>query len=173
MKARSDLEIVLAGLKRPGYAGHVERLLFELEDEGRIELIRMAVLEKDESGKIAIRLVPGRLEDERGLVQAIKTDLGGLAAWVVGKLFGSPAGREANLSAGRRTNINLSDDQINLLAKSLTAGSTALMVLVEGEFVTELVSALRPFILGTEYYRLGMQKTSAHWLATSGKGNAE
>lgn len=171
MNGKSDLELVRAELKQPEYANHAERVLFELEDEGRIELIRMAELAKGEGGRIDIRIVPGRLEDERGLLHIIKTDFEGLAAWTVGRLFGEFAGEEANLTARRGAMIQLSSEQISLVANSLAGGSTALLVLVEGEVVSELQLALKPFILGTECYRLCMQKTSGLKLASSGGGN--
>ena len=170
MKDKMDLELVRIELKRPGYANHVKRLLFELEDEGRIELIRLAILEKDEAGKVDIQVVPGRFEDQSGLFYAINKDFEALFAWVVGRLFGKIAGQEANLNAGRGVNLDLSGEHVDLVARSLPAGSNALLVLIEAVFVDEVECVLRPFISGIEYYRLFLQKTRGSNLSSLGEG---
>ena len=158
---------------QPDYVKHVQRLLFELEDEGRIELIRMAVLEKDIDGKVDIQVVPGRLEDERGLLHAISTDFEALFAWGVGRLGGQFARREANLNAGRGVNLDLSGEHVDLVSRSLPAGSLALLVLTEDEFVNELELVLHPFITGQEFYRLYLEKVRGSNLASSGDGSID
>jgi len=167
---KSELQLIRADLKQPGYVKHAERLLFELEDEGRIELIRMAVLEKDFDGKVDVRVVPGRMEDARGLWQAICTDFEALFAWGVGRLVGQFASQEANLDAGRGVNLDFSGEHVNLVAKSLPTGSLGLLVLIEDEFVNELELVLRPFITGQEYYRLCLEKVRGSNPALSGNG---
>ena len=167
---KADLKLVRVELKQPGYVKHAQRLLFELEDEGRIELIRMAVLEKDIDGKVDIQVVPGRLEDEHGLLHAISTDFEALFAWGVGRLVGQFASQEANLNAGRGVNLDLSGEHVDLVARSLPAGSLALLVLIEKQFVNELELVLRPFITGQEFYSLYLEKVRGSNSALPGNG---
>lgn len=158
MIRRSDLELVVAILEQSGYASHAERLLFELEDEGRIELIRMAVLEKNATGKVVLEVIPGRHEEKHGFKHMIEMDIDGLFAWMIGRLFGRQARSEAYLTAGRGVNLDLSGEHINLVAKTVPDGGKALLFLVEDEFVAETQRTLHPFVSQVARYRLSMNR---------------
>lgn len=156
MNRRSDLELVVAKLKRSEYASHVERLIFELEDEGRIELIRMATLEKNSTGKVDLKVIPGRHVEKHGFKHMIEMDIDGFFAWMIGRLFGREARSEAYLTAGRGVNLDLSGKHIDVVAKSVPAGGKAFLFLVEDEFVAETQRTLQPFVSQVDRYRLSM-----------------
>jgi uncharacterized membrane protein len=160
VNANSDLELVIAELKQPEDSQCAEQSLFALEDEGRIELIRMALLVKDEGGEIDIQIVPARQKHRRSIKHAAKADLEGLFAWVLGSVLGGNAGQEARLAAGRTATLALSDAHIDELAKSLGSGSTAVLALVEGEVVGEALQALRPLMTNAQRFRMRVEKSS-------------
>lgn len=169
MKANSDLELVIAELKQPGDTEQAQRAMFDLDDAGHIELIRMAVLTKDESGQVDIQLVPGRFEHRRSVERALEADFEGLLAWVIGRVFGGNAEQEADLAAGRTATLNLSDEHTPQLVKALKSDSTALLVVVEGEVVTDVLEVLRPLITSVERFRMRVEASDAMELASQGR----
>jgi len=143
--------------------------MFDLDDAGRIELIRMAVLTKDESGQVDVQLVPGRFEHRRSIERALEADFEGLIAWVIGRVFGGNVEQEANLAAGRTATLNLSDEHTHQLMKALGSGSTALLVVVGGEVVAEVLRSLRPFISGAQRFGMRVEYSGTLELASDGE----
>jgi uncharacterized membrane protein len=169
LKANSDLELVIAELKQPGDAEQAQQAMFDLDDAGRIELIRMAELANDDHDQIDIRIVPGRFKHRHDIEQALKDDFEGMLAWLMGRVFGGNAEQEADLAAGRTATLNLSDEHTQQLVKALESDSTALLVVVEGEVVAEVLEVLRPLTASVQRFRMRVEPSNTLELAPQGK----
>ena len=142
----AEIELIVLGFDEPGKADEVLQFLKELKRERSIIAIRnSAVLVKDEDGQVSITEAQDVDARHGRLFGAITGGLVGLAAGPVGVVVGAAAGAAVGGLAADRIDMGFSNRYLKDLEKHLQPGSSALIALVENEWVGEVTDAVAHF----------------------------
>jgi uncharacterized membrane protein len=138
------LELVARVFDDMAGAGKALAFLDELqrEQKGVIKVQNAAVLTKDQEGKTSVYERAEEKDTRRGRVfGALTGGLVGLVAGPVGAVLGALAGAGVGNLASKRIDAGLSDEFLKNLQDRLQPGTSALIVLVENEWVDSLAEA--------------------------------
>ena len=136
------IELIVAAFGEESKAGEALESLRQLEKDETIALINAAVMVKDEKGKISIK----ETQDVRGgkgaLFGAIAGGLIGLIGGPVGVIVGAAAGAATGGVAASKIDMGFPDDTLKEIQEVLKPGSSAILALIQHEWVDRVVEEL-------------------------------
>lgn len=142
----AEIELIVLVFDEPGKGDEVLQFLKELKRERDIVAIRnSAVLVKDEDGQVSIKEAQDVDARHGRLFGTITGGLVGLAAGPVGVVVGAAAGAAVGGLAAHRIDMGFSNKYLKDLEKHLQPGSSALIALVENEWVGKVTDAVAHF----------------------------
>ena len=123
-------------------ADKVLKALKELDKTGIIAVLNAAVLAMDKDGKVRLRETED-VDAKRGAIfGAIAGGLVGLLGGPAGVIMGAAAGAAAGGVAAHKIDMGFSDEYLKDLQQSLKPGSSAIIALVEHEWVEKVIQEL-------------------------------
>lgn len=136
------VELIVAAFQDEGGAEAALQGLKEAKKEGLIRIDNAAILKKDVDGKIHIKeskdMGGGKGAVIGGVIGGVIGLIAGPAAIVTGAIGATIGGLAAKLSDG-----GFRDDRLQQVAESLKPGSSAIVALIEHEWVDELEGIMR------------------------------
>jgi uncharacterized membrane protein len=119
--------------------------LRRLERQGIFRVLNAAVIERDEAGNTKLRETEDVGAARGALFGAVAGGLVGLLGGPAGAIVGAAAGATTGAVAARQIDMGFSDDYLKELQESLEPGSSAIIALVEHEWVERVIEALAKF----------------------------
>ena len=136
------VELIVAAFNDEGKAKQSLESLKKLEKEDVIMLVNAAVMVKDEEGKVSLKETQD-VDSKRGAVfGAIAGGLIGLLGGPAGVLVGAAAGAATGGVAAGKIDMGFPDDTLKELQEALTPGSSAIVALIQHEWVDRAVAEL-------------------------------
>ena len=138
----TPVSLLVYAYNEPDKADKVLKALKELDKTGIIAVLNAAVLAMDKDGKVKLRETED-VDAKRGAIfGAIAGGLVGLLGGPAGVIVGAAAGAAAGGVAAHKIDMGFSDEYLKDLQQSLTPGSSAIIALVEHEWVEKVVQEL-------------------------------
>ena len=126
-------------------ADKVLEALKELDKTGIIAVLNAAVLVMDKDGKVKWRETED-VDAKRGAIfGAIAGGLVGLLGGPAGVIVGAAAGAAAGGVAAHKIDMGFSDEYLKEIQSSLKPGSSAIIALVEHEWVEKVIQEMNEF----------------------------
>lgn len=123
-------------------ADKVLKALKELDKTGVIAVLNAAVLAMDKDGKVKLRETQD-VDAKRGAIfGAIAGGLVGLLGGPAGVIVGAAAGAATGGVAAHKIDMGFSDEYLQDIQQSLKPGSSAIIALVEHEWVEKVIREL-------------------------------
>jgi len=142
----AEIELVVLVFDEPGKAKEALDFLKELKRERDIVAIHnSAVLVKDEDGQVSLSEAQDVDARHGRLFGAITGGLVGVVGGPVGVIVGAAAGAAVGGVAADHIDMGFSNKYLKDLEKHLQPGSSALIALVENEWVGKVADALAQF----------------------------
>jgi uncharacterized membrane protein len=136
------VELVTRIFDDPNRANDALKFVEDLRRRKILKIRNAAVLVKDEDGQVKVRDTRD-LEPKKGrLIGAIAGGLVGLLGGPVGVVVGALAGLGAGSLAAKWVDLGFSDKFLKEFQENLGPGCSALVLVVENEFVTPMSEAL-------------------------------
>ena len=164
------IELIVAAFNDEAKAGAVLKDLKGLEKDGVILLVNAAVMVKDEKGKITIKETEDVTSGKGALFGAIAGGVIGLLGGPVGVIIGAAAGAATGGVAASKIDMGFPDDSLKELESGLTPGSSAILALIQHQWVDAVVSELEK--AGAKLFRQALQDELAAQLV-EGEANTE
>jgi len=136
------IELIVAAFSGESKATAVLKDLKKLEKDGVILLVNAAVMVKNEKGKVSIKETEDVTGGKGALFGAIAGGLIGLLGGPVGVIIGAAAGAATGGIAASKIDMGFPDDTLKELDDSLTPGSSAILALIQHQWVDAVVSEL-------------------------------
>ncbi len=141
----AEMELVVLASNQAETANQALQALKDLIKQDALEILNAAVLVKDQDGTTSL-LDTEDIEPKRGtLFGAIAGGLVGLLGGPAGVVIGAAAGAAAGHVAAKHIDLGFPDDYLEKLQESLQPGSSALVVLVDQEWVEKVAETLATF----------------------------
>ena len=157
------VELIVAAFKNSNQASQALKSLRTLEKEGMIRLLNAAVLIKDEKGKVSV----GETQDVgagRGAIfGAIVGGLVGLLGGPAGVIVGAAAGAATGGVAANRIDMGFPNDTLNEIKVTLIPGSSAILALIQHEWVDRVATEMEKF--GAALFRRALKAEIADQLS--------
>lgn len=164
------VELIIAAFNDEDEAGQALETLKKLEKEQIIMLVNAAVMVKDEKGKVKLKETQD-VDSRRGAVfGAIAGGLIGLLGGPAGVIVGAAAGAATGGVAAGRIDMGFPDDTLKELQEALTPGSSAIIALIQHEWVDRVVEEMEK--LGASLFREALKDEIAAQL-DQGEGEGE
>jgi uncharacterized membrane protein len=126
-------------------ADQVLKALKELDKTGIIAVLNAAVLVMDKDGKVRLKETED-VDAKRGaLFGAIAGGLIGLLGGPAGVIVGAAAGAATGGVAAHNIDMGFADEYLREIQSSLKPGTSAIIALVEHEWVEHVVAELKEF----------------------------
>ena len=139
------VDLIVAAFPEEGKADEVLKSLKKLDKEGIIDILNAAVLIKDKDGKAKMKETQD-VDAKRGAVfGAIAGGLLGLLGGPPGVVLGAAAGATAGGVAAHKIDMGFSDDSLEEIQAGLQPGSSAVIALIEHEWVDRILAELDKF----------------------------
>ena len=139
------MELVVLASNQAETANQALQALTDLIKQDALEILNAAVLVKDQDGTTSL-LDTEDIEHKRGtLFGAIAGGLVGLLGGPAGVVIGASAGAAAGHVAAKHIDLGFPDEYLEKLQESLQPGSSALVVLVDQEWVEKVAETLATF----------------------------
>lgn len=139
------VELIVAAFQEQGKAEEVLKVLKQLQKEDIIFLVNAAVMTKDEKGKVSVKETQDVGAGKGALFGAIAGGLIGLLGGPVGVVVGAAAGAATGGVAADKIDMGFPDDTLKELQEALTPGSSAILALIQHEWVDRVVEELEKF----------------------------
>jgi uncharacterized membrane protein len=165
------IELVVAAFSDETRAGAVLKDLKGLEKEGVILLVNAAVMVKDENGKISIKETEDVSSGKGALFGAIAGGIIGLLGGPVGVIVGAAAGAATGGVAAGKIDMGFPNDALKELESSLTPGSSAILALIQHQWVDTVVAELEK--AGARLFRQALKEEIAAQLVEDEARNEE
>ena len=136
------VELVVAAFNTEEKAGEVLESLKKLQKEQIIFLVNAAIMTKDEKGKVSMKETQDVGAGKGALFGAIAGGLLGLIGGPVGVVVGAAAGAATGGVAANRIDMGFPDDTLKELQETLTPCSSAIVALIQHEWVDRVVEEL-------------------------------
>jgi uncharacterized membrane protein len=136
------LEFIVAAYNDPDKADQTLMKMKVAANEGAIGIVNAAVIEKDSDGKVTIRETEDLNATKGATFGAIVGGLLGLLGGPVGVVLGAAAGAATGGAAAHKLDMGFSDEALRELQEGLKPGSSAILALVEHQWVDQLVALL-------------------------------
>ncbi len=143
MSAQATIDLLVVITTEQVKRDRTARLLIDMDRSGQVELLNLAVLAKDERGQVYIREALDVTQAGAALVGAAAGGAVGLLAGFVAGLIAALAGAVIGFVVGGAGNGGVSAEHLLELAEGLPAGTTAVLALVEQEFVPVVIGQVR------------------------------
>lgn len=161
------VELIVAAFNDPAKADEVLKAVKKLQEEEIIRLLNAAVMVKDAGGKVSIKETEDVSAGKGALAGAIVGGLIGLLGGPVGVVVGAAAGAATGGVAAHKIDMGFPDDTLNELKESLTPNSSAILALIQHQWVDRIVEELEK--AGATLFRQALKSELAAQLA-SGEG---
>ncbi|MEE8389364.1 MAG: DUF1269 domain-containing protein [Anaerolineae bacterium] len=146
-------------------AAQVLKALEELDKTGIIAVLNAAVLSMDKDGKVKWRETED-VDAKRGAIfGAIAGGLVGLLGGPAGVIVGAAAGAATGGVAAHKIDMGFSDEYLKEIQSSLKPDSSAIIALVEHEWVEKVIQELEEF--EGQLFRQALKADIAAQLAVS------
>lgn len=139
------VELIVAAFNEKNKAEEVLKTLKQLEKEEIIFLVNAAVMTKDDKGKVSLKETQDVGAGKGALFGAIAGGLIGLIGGPVGVVVGAAAGAATGGVAANKIDMGFPDDTLKELQETLTTGSSAIVALIQHEWVDRVVEELEKF----------------------------
>jgi uncharacterized membrane protein len=136
------VELIVAAFESETEAEDVLKDLRQLDKEGVIQMLNAAVLVKKANGKLKIRETQDVGGGRGALFGAVTGALIGLIGGPPGAIVGAVAGAATGGVAASQIDMGFSDKMLKELQESLTPGSSAVLALVQHEWVDRVIAEL-------------------------------
>lgn len=138
------VELILKVFPTPDQAQGLLKLVQDQEDERKLRLVDLAVLERSQEG--VARIIETReIKGAKGaLLGALAGGMLGLFAGPAGALLGAAAGAAAGGIAAYRLDFGFSDQFLKDINQALQPGTSAILILVENPWVEHLLDVIEP-----------------------------
>lgn len=141
----TPVSLLVYAYNEEGKADEVLKALQKLDKTGIIAVLNAAVLVMDKDGKVRLRETED-VDAKRGaLFGAVAGGLVGLLGGPVGVIVGAAAGAATGGVAAHRIDMGFSDEYLREIQESLKPGSSAIIALVEHEWVERVIQELEEF----------------------------
>jgi len=150
------IELIVAAFSDESKAAAVLKDLKKLEKDGVILLVNAAVMVKDEKGKVSIKETEDITGGKGALFGAIAGGLIGLLGGPVGVIIGAAAGAATGGVAASKIDMGFPNDTLKELDDSLTPGSSAILALIQHQWVDTVVSELEK--TGAKLFRQALKE---------------
>jgi len=139
------VELIVAGFNEEGKASEVLKEIRKLQKDKVIFLINAAVLSKDEKGKVSIRETEDVSAGKGALFGALAGGLVGLLGGPVGVVIGAAVGAATGGVAANKIDMGFPDDTLEELKETLKPGSSAILALIQHQWVDRLVEEMEKY----------------------------
>ena len=153
------IELIVAAFSDESKAAAVLKDLKKLEKDGVILLVNAAVMVKDEKGKVSIKETEDVTSGKGALFGAIAGGLIGLLGGPVGVIIGAAAGAATGGIAASKIDMGFPNDTLKELDDSLTPGSSAILALIQHQWVDAVVEELEK--AGAKLFRQALKEELA------------
>jgi uncharacterized membrane protein len=153
------IELIVAAFSDESKAAAVLKDLKKLEKDGVILLVNAAVMVKDEKGKVSIKETEDISGGKGALFGAIAGGLIGLLGGPVGVIIGAAAGAATGGVAASKIDMGFPNDTLKELDDSLTPGSSAILALIQHQWVDTVVEELEK--AGAKLFRQALKEELA------------
>jgi uncharacterized membrane protein len=143
MSAQATIELVVVISDEQVKRDRTAQVLIDMDRRGEIELLNLAALAKSEQGQVYIREALDVTQAGAALVGAAAGGAVGLLSGFLSGIIAALAGAVIGFVVGSAGDAGVSAEHLLELAEGLPAGTTAILVLVESEFVQMVVSQVR------------------------------
>ena len=126
-------------------ADEVLKVLQKLDRKGIVNIVNAAVLVRDESGKARLKETQDVGAKRGALFGAIAGGLLGLLGGPAGVIVGATAGAATGGVAAHQIDMGFSDDYLKEFQEGLEPGTSAIIALVEHEWIERVVEELDKF----------------------------
>jgi uncharacterized membrane protein len=165
------VELVVAAFNDEGKADEVLKTMKQLDQEGTIAVLNAAVMVKKEDGRVSIKETED-VDAKRGAVfGAVVGGLVGLLGGPAGLIVGAAAGAATGGVAAKQIDMGFSDETLQELQEGLQPGSSAIVALIQHEWVDRVVAELEN--LGARLFRQTLKEEIAAQLGEETEGEAE
>ena len=168
---QSGVELVVLTSGDAGTAKEARRALKESAKKEDLEVLSVAVLTKDQDGKVSVAESEDVSSRHGALCGAITGGLLGLIGGPAGVVLGAAAGAATGGIAAGKIDMGFSDAYLAKMEENLQPGSSALVVLVEPAWA-EKVSAVLAGFQG-EVLRQALTDTMISQIAAQTEGGAQ
>ena len=141
----TPISLVVYAYDEESKADQVLKALKELQKRRVFTVLNAAVLVMDMDGKAKLKETEDIRAGRGALFGAIAGALIGLLGGPAGVIVGAAAGAATGGMAAHQTDMGFSDEYLKEIQESLRPGSSALIALVEHEWVERVVEELREF----------------------------
>jgi uncharacterized membrane protein len=139
------ISLVVYAYNEEGKAEEVLKALNELQKRKVFTVLNAAVLVMDKDGKTRLRETEDVDAKLGALFGAITGGLVGLLGGPVGAIVGAVAGAATGGVAAHEMDMGFSEEYLRELQESLRPGSSALIALVEHEWVERVIAELEEY----------------------------
>ncbi len=139
------VEMIIAAFDDEEKAELVLKDLKKLEKENVFKLINAAVLTKDHKGKASFKETQDVGTGKGALFGAIAGGLVGLLGGPVGVVVGAAAGAATGGVAAHKIDMGFPDDTLKELQTTLKPGTSAILALIQHEWIDRLVEELEKY----------------------------
>ena len=164
------VELIVAAFKEEDKAAEVLKTLKQLEKDQVIFLVNAAVMTKDEKGKTSIKETQDVGTGKGALFGAVAGGLVGLLGGPVGVIVGAAAGAATGGIAANKIDMGFPDDTLKELQETLTPGSSAILALIQHEWVDRVVEEMEKY--GAALFRQSLKDELVAQLAEEEKSGA-
>ena len=136
------VELIVAAFNDEGKAGEELKELRALEKEQLIVLLNAAVMTKDMDGKVTVKETDDVGAGKGALFGAIAGGLVGLLGGPLGVIVGAAAGAATGGVAANKIDMGFPDETLDELRGTLQPGSSAILALIQHQWVDRVVEEL-------------------------------
>jgi uncharacterized membrane protein len=136
------VELIVAAFNDDKKAAEVLKQLRSLEKENVILLVNAAIMTKDEKGKVSIKETDDVGAGKGALFGAIAGGLVGLLGGPAGVIIGAAAGAATGGVAASKIDMGFPDDTLKELRDTLKPDSSAILALIQHQWVDRVVDEL-------------------------------
>jgi len=136
------IELIVAAFNEEHKANEVLKEIKIIEKDQVIILINAAVLVKDEKGRISVKETEDVSGGKGALFGAITGGLIGLIGGPVGVIVGAAAGAATGGISASKIDMGFPDEILKEMKEVLQPGSSAILALIQHEWVDRLVEEL-------------------------------
>ena len=162
------VELVIAAFNDEHKAKETLKILKELEKEEIIMLVNAAVMVKDEKGKVKLKETQDLDSKQGALFGAIAGGLIGLLGGPAGVLVGAAAGAATGGVAAHKIDMGFPDETLKEIQGALTPGSSAILALIQHEWIDRVVEELEK--QGASLFREALKAEIAEQLDENEEG---
>jgi uncharacterized membrane protein len=136
------VELIIAAFNDEKKAKETLEVLKKLEKEEIIMLVNAAVMVKNENGKVNITETQDVDSKQGAIFGAIAGGLIGLLGGPAGVIVGATAGAATGGVAASKIDMGFPDETLEEIQSALTPGSSAILALIQHEWVDRVVEEL-------------------------------